>query len=90
MDLFLSFVRAVFSLILVLGLFGLGVYAFRRWGPSGLLKFTAQADRRLRVVETLSLGAQQRLVLVKLDACEHLILLGEGRVIEATPSAVKL
>ena len=64
-----------------LGLFGVGVYAFRRWGPMGLLKLTARPDRRMQLVESLTLDAQRRLVLVRLDQREHLILLGEGRQI---------
>ncbi len=83
MDLFLSILRAIFALAAVLGLFGVGVYAFRRWGPMGLLKFTPQAERRLHLVESLTLDAQRRLVLVRLDQREHLILLGEGRRMDA-------
>jgi len=33
----------------------------------------------LELVESLTLDAQRRLVLVRLDTREHLILLGEGR-----------
>jgi flagellar protein FliO/FliZ len=83
MSMFLAVIQACFALAVSLGLFGLGVYAFRRWGPQGLLKLTAKADRRLTLVESLTLDAQRRLVLVRLDAKEHLILLGEGRVVQA-------
>jgi flagellar protein FliO/FliZ len=78
---FLTVIQAVFALAVTLGLFGVGVYAFRRWGPLGLLKLTARTDRRMQLVESLSLDAQRRLVLVRLDSQEHLILLGEGRQI---------
>jgi len=81
---FLVVIQALFALAVSLGLFGLGVYAFRRWGPIGLLKLAPRADRRLQVVETLSLDPTRRLVLVRLDQREHLILLGEGRRIDAT------
>jgi flagellar protein FliO/FliZ len=84
MSMFLAVIQAVFALAVSLGLFGVGVYAFRRWGPQGLLKLTAKADRRMHLVESLTLDAQRRLVLVRLDAKEHLILLGEGRVVQAS------
>ncbi len=77
----LETIQALFALAVTLGLFGVAVYAFRRWGPVGLLKFTGRADRRMVLVESLMLDAQRRLVLVRLDAREHLILLGEGREI---------
>lgn len=80
---FLAVIQAIFALAVSLGLFGLGVYAFRRWGPIGVLKFTARADRRMELVESLTLDAQRRLVLVRLDQREHLILLGEGRPVDA-------
>lgn len=82
---FLATIQAIFALAVSLGLFGIGVYAFRRWGPLGLLKLTPRTDKRLQLVESLTLDAQRRLVLVRLDATEHLILLGEGRELSAAP-----
>lgn len=82
---FLAVLQAIFALAVSLGLFGVGVYAFRRWGPLGLLKITPRGDKRLALVESLTLDAQRRLVLVRLDDTEHLILLGEGRVVERQP-----
>ncbi len=84
---FLTVIQALFALAVSLGLFGLGVYAFRRWGPLGLLKLTARTDRRMQLVESLTLDAQRRLVLVRLDSQEHLILLGEGRQISRLEEA---
>lgn len=84
---FLATIQALFALAVSLGLFGLGVYAFRRWGPLGLLKITPRTERRIELLESLTLDAQRRLVLVKLDQREHLILLGEGRFLTATDSA---
>ena len=79
MDLFF---RALAGLLVTLGLVGLVAYAARRWGPRGLFAMRAPgAERRLQVVESLALDAQRRLVLVRLDRQERLILLGEGRVI---------
>jgi flagellar protein FliO/FliZ len=84
----LLFLQAVFALAATLGLFGVGVYAARRWGPAGLLKMNANAPRRLAVVETLTLDPGRRLVLVRVDAEERLLLLGEGQVL-GSPVAVR-
>jgi flagellar protein FliO/FliZ len=73
--------QAVFALAATLGLFGVGVYAARRWGPAGLLKINSTAPRRLAVVESLTLDPGRRLVLVRVDAEERLLLLGEGQVL---------
>ncbi len=81
MDL-LSVLRAIFGLVVTLGLVGLAAYAARRWAPAGLLQIKRPEERRLRVVETLMLDPHRRLVLVRVDAEERLLLLGEGRVVE--------
>lgn len=74
------------ALAVTLGLFGLAVWAFRRFAPVGLLPFQPPQTRRLTVVESLMLDTQRRLVLVRLDGRERLILLGEGRLM-SDPSA---
>ena len=81
MDL-LSLLRAVLGLGVTLGLVGLAAYAARRWGPPGLLQAKTPAERRLQVLETLALDPQRRLVLVRVDGQERLLLLGEGRVVD--------
>ena len=82
---FMDLLRALFALALTLGLFGLGVYAVRRWGPKGLLQLQVGTDRRLSIVESLNLDATRRLVLVRCDGRERLILLGEGRELPSLP-----
>ena len=79
----LLFLQAVFALAATLGLFGVGVYAARRWGPAGLFKLGGggSAGRRLAVLETLALDSNRRLVLVRVDREERLLLLGEGQVL---------
>ena len=78
----LLFLQAVFALAATLGLFGVGVYAARRWGPPGLLRLNPSGvQRRLSVVETLTLDSNRRLVLVRVDREERLLLLGEGQVL---------
>jgi flagellar protein FliO/FliZ len=81
---FPDFARAVFALAVTLGLVGLAAVALRRFGPDALARFTAaKKDRRLAVVESLVLDPARRLVLVSCDGKETLILLGEGRVLDA-------
>jgi flagellar protein FliO/FliZ len=82
----LSVLQAVFALAVTLGLFALGVYAVRRFGPAGLMTFTPPAQRRLAIVESLTLDPHRRLVLVRLDQQERLLLLGEGRSLGTGPS----
>ena len=76
----LDFVRAVFGLAFTLGLIGLAAWAARRYAPQLLARLQAQrGERRMRVVETLVLDPARRLVLVRIDSEERLLLLGEGR-----------
>ena len=82
MDL-LSLLRAVLGLGVTLGLVGLAAYAARRWAPAGWMQGRTSEARRLQVLETLVLDPQRRLVLVRVDAEERLLLLGEGRVVDA-------
>ncbi|HLI67671.1 MAG TPA: flagellar biosynthetic protein FliO [Caulobacteraceae bacterium] len=75
-------VRMVAGLAVTLGLIGVGVVALRRFGPETLRRLQrSRADRRLAIVETLVLDPSRRLVLVRCDATERLILLGEGRLL---------
>lgn len=77
---FLDLARAVFGLAFVLGLIGLIAWAARRYTPQLLARVGAERGaRRLQVVETLVLDPARRLVLVRVDDEERLILLGEGR-----------
>ena len=88
---FFTLLRAAFGLLLTLGLVGLAAYAGRRWGPAGLFQVKPPGERRMAILESLSLSPTQRLVLVKIDGGERLVILGEGRVlpvkIEGRPNA---
>ena len=76
----LDFARAIFGLAFVLGLIGLCAWAARRYAPQLMAKLGAERGaRRLQVMETLVLDPARRLVLVRVDDEERLILLGEGR-----------
>jgi flagellar protein FliO/FliZ len=75
--------RAIFALAFTLGLIGVAAWGMRRFGPDALSRLqVSRKERRLTLVETLVLDPARRLVLVRLDDEERLILLGEGRTLE--------
>lgn len=78
---FLDLFRAIFGLAITLGIIGLAAWAARRYAPEFLARFQGQQGhvRRMKVVETLVLDPSRRLVLIRVDDEERLILLGEGR-----------
>lgn len=78
---FLEIISMIAALAVTLGLFGVAVWAWRRFAPAALLTAVSPRERRMTVVETLVMGASHRLVLVRLDGQERLVLLGEGRLI---------
>jgi flagellar protein FliO/FliZ len=81
-------VRVVAGLAITLGLIGLFVVVLRRFGPETLQRLQpGRAERRLKVIETLVLDPSRRLILVRCDAEERLILLGEGRLIPVQPAS---
>lgn len=77
---FLDLLRAVFGLAFTLGLIGMVAWGVRRYAPQLLAKLNAnRGPRRMQVVETLVLDPARRLVMVRIDNEDRLILLGEGR-----------
>jgi flagellar protein FliO/FliZ len=75
-----SYLQFVLALLLVLGLIAILAWLLRRFGMGGTLRPGAQ--RRVQVVETTAVGPRHRLVLVRRDRVEHLLLLGpQGDVV---------
>lgn len=68
----MDWARALFALIATLALIGGVAYGARRLG---MLQPSAQARRRLKVTESLMLDPRRRLLLVRCDDREHLLLL---------------
>ena len=83
----MDFARYLGALLLVLGLVGAAGLAARRFGLSGLVK--PSATRRLSIVETLTVGPRQRLLIIRRDNVEHLVLAGPDgtSIIESYRSA---
>ena len=69
-----SSLRYIVSLLFVLGLVGLFAWLLRRFGPPA--RFKTLGRKRLSIVEIFPLDARRRLVLLRRDDTEHLILLG--------------
>ena len=77
---FLDLLRALFALAITLGIIGLAAWAARRYAPQLMARLNAErGERRMAVVETLVLDPARRLVLVRIDDEERLLILGEGR-----------
>jgi len=84
---FVDFARALFAFVITLGLIGLAAAGARRFGPEWLVRLQRpKAERRMAIVETLTLDPARHLVLVRLDNQERLLLLGEGRLLGEVPN----
>ena len=69
--------RALGSMLLVLGLAGGGLWAFRKWGAG---KFPGSGGNRLRIEETLALGDRRFVSILKVDDERFLIALSPASV----------
>lgn len=76
--------KAVAALVFVLALMGGLALALKKLGLSGEIT-TKNGDKRLKVIEVLSLDGRRKLAIVQRDDVQHLILLGgnEETVIES-------
>lgn len=73
---FIPLYHAVLALAFVLGLIWLCAYAARRFMPGTVL---AGKGRRLQVLEIATLDTRHRAVLLRCDAREHLVIVGDGK-----------
>ncbi|RMF10183.1 MAG: hypothetical protein D6763_06190 [Alphaproteobacteria bacterium] len=82
-----SYMQFIVALVFVLALIvGLG-WAARRFGlaPRVTLSGSAKGDKRLAIVEVLPVDARRRLLLIRRDDTEHLVMIGgeQDTVIES-------
>ncbi|HWA47506.1 MAG TPA: flagellar biosynthetic protein FliO [Dongiaceae bacterium] len=68
-----TYLRFALALILVLGLIALLGWLLRRFGTGVKLQ---RGARRLGVVEVQALGPRHRLILLRRDEVEHLVIVG--------------
>lgn len=79
-----AYLRFVLALLFVLGLIGLCAWGAKRLGMTPRVSAGGR-EKRLAIVEVAAVDAKRRLVLVRRDDREHLILLGASQdvVVEA-------
>lgn len=70
------YIRFVAALVAVLALIVAALWLLKRLGMAGVAAGTGRGRRRLTVVEAVALDTRRRLVLVRRDGVEHLLLLG--------------
>jgi flagellar protein FliO/FliZ len=75
---FIDLLRYFGALLLVLAMVGGAGLLARRFGVPGVTK--AAGIKRLAVVETLLIGPRQRLLILRRDNVEHLVLSGPDGV----------
>ncbi len=71
-----SYFRFAIALVVVLGLIGLLAAFARRLGMVPRVSAKNQDGKRLGIVEVANVDGKRRLVLVRRDGVEHLLLLG--------------
>lgn len=84
------YLRFVLALIFVLGLIGGLALVARRFGFGGRMIVQAGQKQRLSVTEVRPIDARHKLVLVKRDDTEHLLMIGpaNSHIVESgIPSA---
>ena len=87
----IDFSRYFAALLVVLGLLGgVAVVLRKGWLPAGLGGFALpeRRERRLQVTDSLILDPRRRVVIVRADATEHVLLLGPERetVLDSRPA----
>ena len=74
---FATYLNVLLALIAVLALIGACAWLARRFGFGGAMAVRGVVrERRLRIVEVLQLDPRRRLILIRRDDVEHLILTG--------------
>jgi len=82
-------IRALLALLLVGGLIGIAALIAKKFMPSHLVA-RHQKDKRVNILETTYIDPKHRLLLIKRDETEHLILIGNNSmVIERNVNAAK-
>jgi hypothetical protein len=87
--------KMVFAIIVVLGLIALTAWLVRRFGSERLGSGTARGRQpRLAVIDAASVDGRRRLVLIRRDNVEHLMMIGgpsdvviESNIVRAAPPA---
>lgn len=83
--------RVVVALLVVLGLIALTFWLIRRFGPITLTRTGVARGRqpRLALLESATIDARRRLVLIRRDNVEHLLLVGGPTDVVVEPNIVR-
>jgi flagellar protein FliO/FliZ len=88
------YVQLFLALLIVLGLIGAAAWAVRRFGGTHLGGTVRGRQPRLGVIEYATVDTRRRLLLVRRDNIEHLVLIGgptdvvvEANIVRAAPAA---
>ncbi len=89
-------VRFFLAFLIVLGLIGAAAWAVRRFGSARLSGAVRGRQPQLAVIEYATVDARRRLLLVRRDNVEHLMMIGgptdvvvEANIVRAAPAAVR-
>src|SRR5216684_1737515 len=83
-------VTFVFAFVVVLALFGAGVFLIRRFAGNRLGANTNRTRMpRLAVIDAAAVDGRRRLVLVRRDNVEHLLMIGGPTDIVVEPNIVR-
>jgi flagellar protein FliO/FliZ len=87
-------VRFFLAFLIVLGLIGAAAWAVRRFGSARLGGAVRGRQPRLAVIDYASVDARRRLILVRRDNVEHLLMIGgptdvvvESNIVRAVPAS---
>jgi len=86
-------VRFFLAFLIVLGLIGVAAWAVRRFGSARIGGAVRGRQPRLAVIDYASVDARRRLILVRRDNVEHLVMIGgptdvvvEANIVRAVPA----
>ena len=82
-------VRFFLAFLVVLGLIGAAAWAVRRFGSGRLGANTRGRQPRLAVIDYASVDGRRRLVLVRRDNVEHLLMIGGPTDVVVEPNIVR-
>lgn len=74
-----DYLTAVVALAFVVGLIALIGWAVRRFGLIPGASAVIRGGRRIKIVEVTPIDVRRKLVLIRRDEAEHLVLLGNQR-----------
>ena len=75
---FADYLRFMLALVFVLGLILGAALLAKRFGLGNQAPMRLRGTKRLAIVESIALDTKHRMVLVRRDATEHLIVIGGG------------